>query len=265
MLAREPDSSARLKELEESALSDKAIGAVDYMMASSPTLREAVMHILETQPNFDDRCSHDLNILLRYHLNHALAEQSFSRYAPAIGRAERMERRNQYIVQAISDIVDKVVDECRAKLAPEPLGVPSIVAALLQRSKGEPQGILGAAMEFRKHSKPLRDALQNLAAKNLDDTPESRFEVQMEIRDLGRQLRRDLGLERAATLADAVDVKSLVDIPIISVKQVLKWGWELWKGRKTAVLTELVRASAFSDSSEHLYQKLRAEATATTR
>jgi hypothetical protein len=135
------------------------------MMACSPALREAVARILAMHPAFGDTYSYDLDVLLRYHLNHALAEQSFSRYAPAIGRAERMDRRNQYIVEALGSMVDKAVEDLRAKLCPEPLGVPSIVAALLDRSKGEPQGVLKAAMEFREHSKPLRDSLQRLAAK----------------------------------------------------------------------------------------------------
>jgi hypothetical protein len=87
----------------------------------------------------------------------------------------------------------------------------------------------------------------------------------MEIRELGRQLRRDLGIEKATTLFSAVDIKSLEDIPIVSIKELLKWSKELWQGRKTAVLTELVKASAFSDSSEHLYERLRAVAAGKTR
>jgi hypothetical protein len=277
-LASEPEGSSRLEELEASALKDKAVGAIDYMMASSAGLREAVARILAANPNFDDRLRYDLNILLRYHLNHALAEQVFSRYAPAIGRAERMDRRNQYIVQALSDMVDRTVRDLRgdkpdntikevqARLNPEPLGVPSFVVALLNRSKGEPRGVIEAAVAFRERSKPLRDALQKLASKNIDDTtPEARFEIQLEIKDLSKQLRRDLRMEKRTSLLRSLDIKSLVELPIVSIKELVKWGVEFWKGRKTAVLTELVRASAYADAPGRLYEKLRARATGSTQ
>jgi hypothetical protein len=259
-LAHERKGSAKLHAVEKAALRDKAIGAIEYMMACSPPLRKAVTRILKTNPNFEDTRSYDLNVLLRYHLNDALAEQSFAKYAPAIGRAELVARRNQYILTSIGGLLDKTATELRSKLSSEPLGTPSMVVALLHRSKAEPQGVLTAALEFREHSKALRNTLEKLATKYLDDTPEARFEIQAEINELGAQLRRDVGLDKRATLRGAVDVKwalGTVPIPFISSKEIVKWVRELKKKKQTAVLTELIKASAYSDAPSDLYKKLR--------
>ncbi len=259
-LAYEREGSAKLHAVEKTALRDKAIGAIEYMMACSPHLRKAVTQILKVNPSFEDARCYDLNVLLRYHLNDALAEQSFAKYAPAIGRAELVARRNQYILTSIGGLLDNTAAELRSKLSSEPLGTPSMVVALLHRSKGEPQGVLTAALEFREHSKALRNTLERLAAKYLDDTPETRFEIQAEINELGAQLRRDVGLDKRATLLGAVDVKwalGTVPIPSISSKEIVRWVLERKKKRQTAVLTELVKASAYSDTSSELYEKLR--------
>ena len=262
-LAIESEISTKLREVEESALRDKAVGAVEYMLACSPALRKAVVRIMTMYPNWGERHSYQLNIFLRYHLNDALGEQFFSKYAPAVARAELVSRRNQYVIETLGNTVDETV----AVLRGEPLGVPSTLAALLQRSKGEPQAVLKVAREFREHSKPLRDSLEILSAKYSDDTPESRFAIRKEIRELGQQLRRDVGLEKSAKLRDAVELLFVIGIPVpfISGKELVKWVQERWKSRRTAVLTELVKSSAYSDFSTDMYERLRMLSTRKTK
>lgn len=259
-LANEPEGSTKLQEVEESALSDKAIGAVEYMLACSPALREAVARIMVTYPNWSDTHSYQLNIFLRYHLNNALGDQYFSKYAPAIPRAELVSQRSQYIIETLGNTLDKTVADLRG----EPLGVPSILAALLQRSKGEPRAVLKVAREFRERSKPLRDALGTLAEKYSDDTPESRFEIQRQMKEMGQQLRRDVGLETSSTLRDALEIRLIIGIPVpvVSAKEIVKWVHAKMQSRRIAVLTELVKASAYSDLSTTLYEKLRDRSTA---
>jgi hypothetical protein len=262
-LAREQEGSAKLQEVEENALTDKAVGAVEYMLVSSPALREAVARILDLYPNWDDRNSYHLNVFLRYHLNDALGDQSFSKYAPALARAELVSRRNQYVIDALGDTLDKAVADLRS----EPLGVPSTLAALLQRAKGEPRAILKVARELRERSRPLRDVLDTLTVKYPEDTPESRFEIRKQVNELGRQLRRDVGLDPGTQLRDAVEFKFVIGIPVLSVsgKEIMKWVQEQMRSRRTAVLTELVKASAYSDLSTQLYEKLRDRSTRKSR
>lgn len=254
-LASEPENSAKLKDVEKNALRDKAIGAVEYMLACSPALREAVGQMIKVYPNWGDRHSYQLNVFLRYHLNDILGEQNFSKYAPAIGRARLINRRNHYVLESIGDTIDEIVTELRG----EHLGVPSTLAALLQRSKGEPKAVLEVAREFREHSKPLRDCLHLLYEKYPDDTPESRFGIRKKINELGRQLRRDVGLEKNAKLRDAIEVRFVIGFPVpfVSGKELLKWLKERKQSKRTAVLTELVKASAYSDLSSDLFEKLR--------
>jgi hypothetical protein len=257
-LAREREGSARLQEIREHALKDNAPGAVDYMMASSETLRESVARIRTKYPSLAVRERYDLNVLLRYHLNDALAELAHSKYAPAIGRAERVSQRNRFVANALNDVLDDTVEELRSKLGSGPLGVPSFTAALLQRSKGDPEGVITVAMEFRERSKPLRNALGDLAVKYREHTPELYFELRKKIAELGAQLRRDVGLDEKATPWGAIDVKLVIGVPVpsISIEKLVKWLRELEIGNQTAVLTELVKASAFSDLPGPLYKEL---------
>ena len=56
-----------------------------------------------------------------------------------------------------------------------------------------------------------------------------------------------------------------IPVPSVSGKAIVKWVQEQMQSRRTAVLTELVKASAYSDFSTHLYEKLRERSTRNTR
>jgi hypothetical protein len=157
-LAREKHESPRLQEVKENALKDKAIGAVEYMLACSPALREAIARLCAM--DLRDWHIYQLNVFLRYQLNHVLAEQYFSTYAPAIARADLVNRRSQYVIEALGNMLDKTVNDLRG----EPLGVPSTLAALLQRSKGEPRAILSEARAFHRNHYVTcsKSSLQNI-------------------------------------------------------------------------------------------------------
>jgi hypothetical protein len=258
-LAMEPNGSAELRKTEDKALDDRAIGAVDYMLACSEPLRHAVKRALTMYPGWGNVHTYQLNVFLRYHLNEALGEQSFSRYAPAVGRGELVQRRSDYLLDVLGQVVDRAADSVRG----EPLGIPSTLACLLQRSKGEPRSVLQVALELRARSRPLRDALEVLATRYPVDTPESRFEIQRTVKELGQQLRKDVGLEKPARLRDAVELRFVFGVPVahISGMKVLDWIEERRRSRRTAVLTELVKASAYADLTGTLIDKLRARAT----
>jgi hypothetical protein len=254
-LASEPEGSPLLTRVMETALDDKAIGAVEYMLASSPQLRSAVVDLIASYPDWEDPYSYQLNVFMRYHLNDALADQCFSKYAPAVRRAELIDRRHQYVLDALSSQLDDAVAELRG----EPLGIPSVLGALLQRSKGEPEAMIKVAREFREYSTALRNALEKLADRFADDTPEVRFELQQQVKELGHQLRRDLKLEKAATLRDALELRFILGVPVffISGSALLKWAEQRRMRRRTAVLTEVVKAVAFANSPTDLYGRLR--------
>jgi len=254
-LALEPHDSNSYEISEISALRHKAIGAVEYMIATTQELRQAINKVVVSYPGWSDTQSYQLSVYLRYYLNECLGEQNFSKYAPSIARAGLISRSNQYILDALGKTVDDVVKELRG----ETLGIPSTLAALLQRSKGEPHAILEVAREFRELSKPLRDSLQELYNKFPTDSPESHFEIRQNITELGRQLRRDVGIDRKTRFGDAIEVRFIIGIPVVSLsgKELLKWVKEKLESRRTAVLTELVRSSSFSEMSSDTYKHLR--------
>src|ERR1044072_362440 len=242
-LANESEGSARLRDVEALALQDKAVGAVEYMMAISPELRDSVARLRRTS-TFGDRESYDLNIVLRYHLNESLADRSSSTYAPALGRAERVTRRSNYVIDVLSAVADNTANDLRKQVHLGPLGIPSVLAAILERSKGEPKRVFEVAMKFRQQAWELRQVLQELAAKYPEDTPESRLERQKYIAELGQQLRRDVGLDRATSVFDAIQVQFAfaVPVPTVRIGELLRWLREFQKRRRAAVLTELVRS-----------------------
>lgn len=258
-LADEPPCSGKLHRAESSALGSKAIGAVEYMLATSEALRNAVRRTIRMYPDWTDAHSYQLSVFLRYHLNVALGEQSYARYAPAVARAELIQRETQYVLDCLQGVADRAALELRG----EPLGIPSTLAALLQRSAGEPQAVLRVAMELRQHSGPLRTVLGVLARQEAD-TPDSRFEIRSAIAELGDQLRRDLRLKEAVHLRDALEIRLIVGVVptlSVSVKTLVKWLEERRKKKRTAVLTEVIKASAFAEFSTDPYEKLRTMST----
>lgn len=100
--------------------------------------------------------------------------------------------------------------------------------------------------------------LQTLAERYPTDTPESRFEIQEATRDLGQQPRKELGPEKRIRLRDAVELRFIYGIPVASISGVklLDWIEERRKARRTAVLTELVKASAYADVPRTAIEKL---------
>jgi len=100
--------------------------------------------------------------------------------------------------------------------------------------------------------------LEKLADTYPEDTAESRFEIRRELAELSQDLRREIGLEKSSTLRSALEIKLVVGLPVVSVSvgKILDWLRERKRARRVAVLTEIVKASAYSDSSDLFYQKL---------
>jgi len=253
-LARERDDSYAVCKSLESALDDQAVGAVEYMLAVSPELRAAIAKMMRQHPKWSHTHSYQLNVFLRYYLNDTLAGQALSTYAPAVGRAELVHRRNSYVRNELIRVVDTVVNEIRTS----PLGIPSVDAALIDRSKGEPTALLAEAIEMRSRSAELRSWLRRHVERFKEDTSEGRFEIQKNIRELGEQLRKDIGIQRAPTLGDAVDFQFVIGLPAVSISgtKLLEWLRYRLASRRIAALTDIVKSTAYCDHSDQSYATL---------
>jgi hypothetical protein len=233
-----------LVEVRESALRGEPPEALDFMAAASVGLREVIRRLVKATPSWSPQDSYQLGVVLRYHLNEALAQATNSRYAPAVGRGRVVERRSAYALELLGDAVTRVAGELRGA----PLGISSTSSALLARSRGEPAAIVSEALELRQRSKPLRDALLRWS-QTFDDSPSGRFELRKEINELAGQLRREVGLQEPTRLYEAIELKFVLGVPIISISSKAAIGWleERLKHRHVAVLTDLVKDAAFAD------------------
>jgi hypothetical protein len=254
----------QLEQIASKALwSDRATGAVAYMLASSEQLFEAVRAL----PGFDIR-SHDhvyqLNGFLRCHLNEALAGDDWL-YAPAVPRAEIGLDRRESVIQSLSEIVDAATDDL-AKMLGKPtrtgaVRLPAVEHFLVSRAGGCPDGIIKEALELRKDTKPLREWLSH----HLIDTWQSRV-IQDEpaftsheiedkeieaVLELVKPLRQQLGLlspgppkpEDAFTFTIALGippVKLGMDIPKFK-----KFVMHRWQHPRIAAMANIAAKAAY--------------------
>lgn len=251
-LADESDGSEILQHYETNALKDKAVGAVEYMLATTPELRKSVRKIRSSYSDWNDDHRYQLNIFLRYHLNYFLGKEYSSTYAPAVGRADLVTQSTEWVQVALGKMIDSVATE----LSGREMGIPSTLVALLEHSKGEPHAILEVAMRFRERSETLRDTLESLSSNHLDGDPTARFKITTEIKKLGSQLRKDLGLEDRTRLSGAFDYHLFAPFVTMKGVELAKWSQERKESRRVAVLTEIVKSSAYSEVARDLWSKL---------
>jgi hypothetical protein len=246
------DESDELSAIRQHALADRAVGAVDYMFATSAGLRRAVSTMVSAHAQWTDQHSYQLNVFLRYQLNDQLGACRSAIYAPAVGRAELIHKRHKFVTEALVGELDDVLTELRGT----PLGIPSVSAALVSRSKGEPKAILVESLEMRERARSIRQWLSHLVDRSVRRN--ERFELMSQIRSLGADLRKDLALDSAPRFLDAVDVTFIVGLPAPSVSAVKLFEWMQYnRGRKQrALLTDIVKSAAYYDSFPRDYSRL---------
>lgn len=249
-LVRETDP-AILERVRKTALQSSAGGAVDFMLAASADLRSAVAEIMDHYPDWSPGHTFQIESMLRAYLNENLAEQLGSSYAPAIHRANVIYRQNQWIISKLGEEIDSVVKGLRG----EPLGIPSVIAALIDRSKGDPRGLLVEALELRRKSGQLRAALSKLQAATVRADGAAQHKVQKEVKDLARGVRIDLGLE---SFWDAIKIEvSLGSAKMSSpLPALLDWTRLRYQKGKRVALTDAVRDAAFSKVDETMRRRL---------
>lgn len=252
-LARKDGSLQRLEETRRGALSDRAAGAVHYMLACSADLRKAVRQISETYAPLSSVQVRQLNAFLRYYLNDALAGQNFARYSPAVARAKALRTHNE----DISARLDRRVSEVVTHLQGHALGVPAIVGSLIQRAKGDPRALIEEALHAREASWPLRRWLSRRLSRADSESPEGQFTIDSTIGEIVDLLRQDLGLDKAPRFWDALEVLFVLGVPVPSLSggKLMEWAEWRWKRRKVAVLSSLSKSAAYPRD-EDAFKKL---------
>ena len=248
------EGSEHLEEIKKSALTDKAVGACEYMLAANAHLRNQVVNYRRSFEQWNESCSYQLNIYLRYKLNSALARDHGTFYAPAVGRSQVMKDRSDFIVHTFNKALDDVLSDMRE----ESLNIPSLYAYLLQKSKGEPRAVVKEALEVREKTAAIRAQLQNYAESFDKDDHKRRHEIELEIQALGEALREMVGLRDKATFRSALDFQLVwgVPAPTVSATKFLKWVDRRITYRNLAVFTEIATALKHYDYSDKHFNKL---------
>jgi len=242
LLVNEP-GPAELDGIVAEAKYQRATGAVVFMVASNPTLRAAIKARKSTL--WSDHESHQFSAYARCQLNYTLASTSKSQYTPAVARASFLRRRNDFLVLRPMSKLDNIAQDLRGT----PLPFPSLAAALLHRSRGEPKALIQEAIVLREKTHNIRAWLHQKAQSADVTTSKGKFKVDLEFREFLLPLEQALGLTGKPRLRDALEIGVDMGLPSagISPSAILNWAAHQWDKRQINVLTDLSIDAAFGD------------------
>jgi hypothetical protein len=228
--------SATYRDIAEEAAARKADGACTYMVATSPSLRQAIRRTVRGNVPGNQ---HQLTAALNYFVNATMAEREQTTYAPAVRRAELIRADTDGIAHRF----DAAIADLLAKVRPLALGALPIAEAIIARSAGCADGVLEEAIRLRNVAAPLRAAL----SRRLRGISRGSFDfdaaLAAEISECTDLLAIELKLQKRPKLLDALDVTFVVGIPSpeLSLRDLGTWLNFRWKRKKVAVLTEISR------------------------
>ena len=226
-----------LKKINAKALDNRATDAIYYMLSGSAELRSAVAALIRDSSEWSSGHTFQVESMLRAYLNEYLARQVGANYAPSPHRSDVTFRQNQWILERISTSLDAIVGELR----PDLLGIPSVQAALIRRSKGDPKGLVQEALAMRRRTKRLRRSLGKLQKLEAGSAVAQR-RVREEIGELAKEVRFDLKLDTPPRFLDAVSLEVQLGLPGASLdpKAFVDWVRFRFRKAKRAVLTDIV-------------------------
>jgi hypothetical protein len=238
------DSRQQLDEIRQRSLDMHAAGAVAYMLSSNEDLRISTRNIVSDHDG-SWLVFRQIENFLRYHLNDFLAERAQARYAPSVGRAKLIRRKNLAVAARISELIDVLA----IRLAGHPLKVPSVHSYLKEKSNKDPRSVICEAIRIRENTTELRDRLsKRLAGIELSDYS---ICLDREIEELGKELEAQLGLREEPTFVNAIDIEAVIGLPpltlSVSGRKLLEW----WQYRSACVRNALLTDISRMGSGQH--------------
>ena len=224
-LTQYDDNDPILSDVAGKALEQKAQGAIDYMIATSPSLRHEVSQVIKQHPEWSQKdYFNNLNLFLRSYVNDTLAKQASALYCPAVVRAESIRQRQAYILDILLILmssVDDVVAKIRGMSIP--LSLPSIMVTLLENAKGDPRGVLQEAIRLRSNMTNFRKWLESNLPTNLGNTPEERAKIAKKIKRLIDAPQVELGLKEGPKFP--LDICFIMGLPVprLSGRELTTW------------------------------------------
>lgn len=232
----------------------KATFAVRYMLLKSRNLRDEVEKIVNRVLPSDVDAIARLEAHIRMYLNYALARQQGALCAPAVARARTIRNHRQNVV----GMVLGRLDETLASLGRGSLGFPSVVSALLKRSKGDPQGLMYETLVLRDLAAPFRDWAARLANAHDVETPEGYLSVRREIEQMVHDARVALKLGYSEPSVGAIELSVEWGLPSlgISAATLSEHVRRFFRRKTIVILTEISRWAIFPDDEGTYYVRL---------
>ena len=244
------EGDAYWNEVKEQAREMRAAGAVGFMIAHSPNLRESVREVLARYPESD--VAPQVENFLRFHLNSQLATMIEATYAPSVGRGKLIEERNRTVAERIGMLSDKLALLLREEGARREFAVPSLHRHFERVSKGHPERVIEEALRIRSGTRQLRSKLGRKVERLQTNSHLWDVALDAEIKDLGRELEVDLGLRpapRPPSLRISVAFPDfLPDTPVPTVEpdvsELGSWLRHKWASARNALLTDVIRGAS---------------------
>ncbi len=240
-LITKPLSKSEERDIAYRSLHEKAGGVSGYLLSCNPALLELVRRRVLACKAWTDANTLNLISDVRYRLNENIAQvadatEGSVSYAPAVARAQRQRKQLQTLIAKLSDIV---AQEVKDELV-EPLSLPTMVKALVIRSKGEPAAVVEEAVRLRDMAAPVRRRLAKIRPKSASSQA-WKFRREQELKAIGEELHWQVYPDSKPRFLDVFEYHSVLstDVPWPNVAKALEY-WRL-KGSssRVAVLSEL--------------------------
>jgi hypothetical protein len=234
---------------------DRMDDATHYMF-SNEKLWEKIMS-MKGKRGWTQNHTAELIVLSRIYLSGVFAKHHGAKYVPAVARAVRIRAYRNYVYKLFSEVIENS-DAGKLKklrLNRGNIGIPSVTYALINSSKGHPEGVIESALLFREKAYELRKWLSKHINiyENQNPSDEDRRKLNGEILDVSKTLDYTLGPgSEQPRFIDALEFAVVFPaIPKLIVKpeEMRKW-WNFFKRKK--VVTMLTDIS-LSLNSEKVY------------
>jgi hypothetical protein len=257
-----PEGSVDYGALELDFAQEIATSVTGLMVVQSAKLRDSIRRVHAEHNKWSGVHSSQLDAFLRYSRNDMHAHHRKATYVPAVNRAILVRDRNRFLTENVVAQISKQVDEIVGQLRGTPIAMPALAAALVQRSFGEPEGVIKYALELREKAYPLRKLLRTDWSQ-IESTLSARRKRTHQMIELRHQLATALGLQLPAKLSSAADW-NMSPIPTINAEKVSRFFTERWRSRKFSVLTEVSNTTIYDYQESNNYGKLLKTARALT-
>lgn len=254
-------SDDELEDIASTVLAEsKAIGAIDFMVSTNADLRKVLRKINGLRAHEGIRRAYSLNVAMRFSLNRCLAERNDCTYMASVARSELAARRSDLVLSKVLREVDEIVSALREG----DLGIPSVAAYLLHQSKGDPEGVLMEARALRDKTSEFRKELETLDNAIRSGQPRIVNGARIAVKELGAQLRREVGLERRTKIVDAVSFKlALGVIPtfVLTGRDITQYWHERQLHRKLAAVSDIALSAAVISTARADFRRLKKAAS----